>query len=78
MVRALWLKSGSDPSVEMIAGIDDLQVWFLVAEDINPVGKAGYFQAGQLPQMVWLLGCVFYCAVAALMSWLRLGNGLSR
>ena len=50
MVRALWLKSGSDPSVEMIAGIDDLQVWFLVAEDISPASRMGYFQAGQLPQ----------------------------
>lgn len=56
MVRALWLKSGSDPSVEMIAGIDDLQVWFLVAEDISPDSRMGYFQAGQLPQDAVVVG----------------------
>ena len=55
-VSALWLKSGADPSVEIIAGITDLQVWFLVAEDANPDARMGYFQAGQLTPDALVVG----------------------
>ena len=53
---ALWLKSGAAPSVEMIAGVDDFQIWYLVAEGSSADGRMGFFQAGQLPADGMLLG----------------------
>ena len=40
----------------MIAGITDLQIWFLVAEEANPDARMGYFQAGQLTPDALVVG----------------------
>jgi hypothetical protein len=40
----------------MIAGIDDFQIWYLVAEGSSADGRMGFFQAGQLPVDGMLLG----------------------
>ena len=55
-VTALWLKFGTAPGVELIAGIDDLQVWFLAATGAQPANSIGYFDAQHLPADARVVG----------------------
>lgn len=49
VASSLWRKSGAAEAVEMIAGIDDMQVWYLVSDDLKADSRRGYFKAGQWP-----------------------------
>lgn len=55
-VMALWLKFGPAAAVELIAGIDDLQIWLLAAVDDSPASPMGYFTPQHLPVNAHVVG----------------------
>jgi hypothetical protein len=55
-VTALWLKFGPAAAVELIAGIDDLQIWLLAAADDSAASPIGYFAAQHLPVNAHVVG----------------------
>ena len=57
---ALWLKFGPAKAVELIAGIDDLQIWFLAAADDATLNRIGYFDAQHLPVDARVVGVRVY------------------
>ena len=55
-VTALWLKFGPAAAVELIAGIDDLQIWLLAAANDGSASPVGYFDAQHLPVNAHVVG----------------------
>ena len=53
---ALWLKFGAARGTELIAGIDDLQVWFLAAAGAEPSSPIGYFDAQHVSAQARIVG----------------------
>ena len=56
LATALWLKRGPARGVELFAGIDNLQVWFLAAAGAESSSPIGYFDTQHLPAQARIVG----------------------